>query len=656
MNPAMIDASKTDIFISYRRVDGRDYARNIQLALGKEGFQNVFFDYNSMRDGMFNEQILTAISNCKDFILVLSPQSMIRCANQDDWVAREIQAAIDSGCKIIPVQINEPFTNWPSDFPRKFNFIKQIEFLTLRTDEYFDASIQRLVSWLDSKPTKAAPQASPNRFTLEVTADETCELQINGQKVRKIKAGSKAFIDAALKPGKTYELTFVSLASKAAPYTIEYTCSDIVFSDTLEVSFAEQRERQKMAEKMEKERKEAEAYRQKQHQMMLDQACSQYDSSWYEEDGMVAVMKDGKIGFLNENCFEVIPCVYENTSHFSGGYATACRNGKWGIIDRFGQEVVPFRSELPCYGNGGYDYFVCSLNDRFAVSSIAEGFPNVFPYDDVIAIKDHPELFFVKQQEDWKMINAGGGDVPYKDQVAGFRECYTPLSRLCYSVKCWTLDFCELPLGVIHTQTGKVGYLNSRFEMTIPFADEWSGEQTYLTDYVIIMSNGKMGLANAETGRSVLPPIYDNIRQFDAEEPLFRISDNGSCSRYIVRKDGMRSDNAEFMIGGMQGVVNLDGEMVVPQVYQQITLYMRGDRANGDTFTPYLVAEKLIGLKMSYSSDGPGVYTDHSGILRGDSVRHVLRWEFDRSASIIDVYSAKGDLVKRFKYDDYKPL
>lgn len=56
------------------------------------------------------------------------------------------------------------------------------------------------------------------------------------------------------------------------------------------------------------------------------------------------------------------------------------------------------------------------------------------------------------------------------------------------------------------------------------------------------------------------------------------------------------------------------------------------------------------------ASKTPGVYTDNSGILRGDSVRHVLRWEFDRSASIIDVYSAKGDLVKRFKYDDYKPL
>ena len=37
-----MEAKDTDIFISYRRIDGRDIARTIQLALGKEGFEHVF--------------------------------------------------------------------------------------------------------------------------------------------------------------------------------------------------------------------------------------------------------------------------------------------------------------------------------------------------------------------------------------------------------------------------------------------------------------------------------------------------------------------------------------------------------------------------------------------------------------------------------------
>lgn len=62
-NPRNIDI---DIFISYRRVDGRDYARNIMQALKIVGYPKVFFDYNSLRDGVFNTLLL------KDQIICLS--------------------------------------------------------------------------------------------------------------------------------------------------------------------------------------------------------------------------------------------------------------------------------------------------------------------------------------------------------------------------------------------------------------------------------------------------------------------------------------------------------------------------------------------------------------------------------------------------------
>ena len=200
-----MEAKDTDIFISYRRIDGRDIARTIQLALGKEGFEHVFFDYSSMREGMFNEQIITAINHCKDYILVLSPQSMLRCSEPQDWVARELQTAIDAGCKIIPVQINDPFDAWPDDFPKKFNFIKQIEFLTLRTDEYFSDSIRRLIGWLDSKPTLI--DNTQDGFTLSVHVDETCELYVDGVKLQKVKCGKTAII----KDLKHMQIWFIEL-------------------------------------------------------------------------------------------------------------------------------------------------------------------------------------------------------------------------------------------------------------------------------------------------------------------------------------------------------------------------------------------------------------------------------------------------------------
>lgn len=642
----MNDATMTDIFISYRRVDGREHARTIQLALGKEGYQNVFFDYDSMRDGMFNDQILTAISHCKDFILILSPQSMIRCANEGDWVAREIQAAIESGCKIIPVQINDPFTNWPADLPRKFNFIKQIEFLTLRTDEYFDASIKRLVSWLDSKPCTGSSLSTSDKFTLVITVDETCELHIDGQKLRKIRSGMSVSLENVLKPGKTYDLTFISLASKTGPYRIEYTCSDTVLFGRVDVSFAEIREKQNRAEKLEKERKEVEQQRKREHEMLLKTACSQYDESWKESDAMTAVMRNNKIGYLNSSCFEAIPCIYDNASEFCNGYATVCLDDKWGIIDKSGHTVVPFESDIPCYDIGDYKYFVCSKNGSMAISTIIEGIPDTFPYENIVAVDGHVDLFLVRQEGLWNMINAYEGEVPFKTKISGirfrhfnetvgnyeFKDYYTVVhkNKLCRGVD-WKVLICTLPLGVMNPDTGKYAYLNSKLEMTIPFVDEGSDQSTECGSQVIIKCNGKMGVADAETGKIIIPTIHDYIRQIYLEtkyDILYHVADDALEEEYIVTRDDKRiRDLLSKQIGGLQGVIDGAGKIIVPQIYQAIYADEDGIRA-----------EQYKGLEMSYDE-----YESYD--LR---VKSVLRLKYKYNEGSADIYNLKGEREKRY--------
>ena len=141
---------KCDIFISYRRKGGRDFARNIELALQAQGLRNIFFDYNSLQDGVFNEQILSAIGQCKDFLLVLSEGALDRCANEGDWVAKEIREARSIDCHIIPVVVNSDDFRWPDNLPEDLCFLKDVQFFKLMTDEYFDDSIRRLILRLNT--------------------------------------------------------------------------------------------------------------------------------------------------------------------------------------------------------------------------------------------------------------------------------------------------------------------------------------------------------------------------------------------------------------------------------------------------------------------------------------------------------------------------
>lgn len=189
--PQIIDV---DIFISYRRVDGRDYARNIMQALKIVGYPKVFFDYNSLRDGVFNTQILDAIYSCKDFILVISPLALKNCGREGDWVTREIRTAIKYHKKIIPIIIEDTFHGWPEDFPNDLSPIKDIQFHKLMTDEYFEDSIEKLTKRLSTivsnendvqfKDLQVDNSIHKKTVLYKIKVDRKCKLLIDDEEIQ----------------------------------------------------------------------------------------------------------------------------------------------------------------------------------------------------------------------------------------------------------------------------------------------------------------------------------------------------------------------------------------------------------------------------------------------------------------------------------------
>lgn len=113
--------TKYDIFISYRRDGGAQYARILQLMLIQRGYK-VFLDYDELTDGIFSEKIKAAIKEAPVFMLVLSKGSMARCSNEGDWVRQEITLAIEQQKHIIPVNPDNGFDGFPDDMP---NAIKE---------------------------------------------------------------------------------------------------------------------------------------------------------------------------------------------------------------------------------------------------------------------------------------------------------------------------------------------------------------------------------------------------------------------------------------------------------------------------------------------------------------------------------------------------
>lgn len=101
-----------DVFISYRRSNGSQLASLLKVHLQLKGF-SVFIDVERLEAGKFDNNLLNSIRQAKHFLLVLTPNALDRCINDNeckDWVHKEIVEALQSQCNIIPILDN---FQWP---------------------------------------------------------------------------------------------------------------------------------------------------------------------------------------------------------------------------------------------------------------------------------------------------------------------------------------------------------------------------------------------------------------------------------------------------------------------------------------------------------------------------------------------------------------
>lgn len=152
-----MENSKVDhfeVFISYRRKTGVQDARTLYYALKSIGIR-AFFDYNSIRNGKFNEAIYDAIDKADCFILLLTPGSLDRCVQDEkDWVRKEIEYAITHQKIIIPVSPTNQgvISVLPPELPPLMeDALRNLQISRLDTEDLFPESLYKIIS--DRFPT-----------------------------------------------------------------------------------------------------------------------------------------------------------------------------------------------------------------------------------------------------------------------------------------------------------------------------------------------------------------------------------------------------------------------------------------------------------------------------------------------------------------------
>ncbi len=93
------------VFISYRRTDV-SWALAVYEYLTNHDF-DVFFDYESIQSGDFEQIILGNIKARAHFLVLLTPTALDRVNEPGDWLRREIETAITERRNIVPLFFND---------------------------------------------------------------------------------------------------------------------------------------------------------------------------------------------------------------------------------------------------------------------------------------------------------------------------------------------------------------------------------------------------------------------------------------------------------------------------------------------------------------------------------------------------------------------
>ena len=190
-----------DVFVSYRRSDGKSFAKTLNLAFKNEGFR-CFLDYSDLEGGDFRKQLQDAVVDAPIFVMVMTPDYFARCVkkvetadgktvfepNEDDWVRREIDLALSNGKIIIPINMNGILKGTPDYLDEDFgNRVGCHQFSSVYDDDTFDSSFAGMLAkniW--NRFSKL--QKPTDKAMVTVATDADCKLMKNNEVLATLQA------------------------------------------------------------------------------------------------------------------------------------------------------------------------------------------------------------------------------------------------------------------------------------------------------------------------------------------------------------------------------------------------------------------------------------------------------------------------------------
>ncbi len=321
-------------FFSYSRAD-KDFALKLADDLRKDGI-SIWFDQIDIPKGtLWDVEIEKALKNCDTLIVVISTNSV-----KSNNVLDEISYAIEEGKKIIPVKISN------CDIPFRIRRLQYIEF----TKNYSNG-LQTLISTLKNGPVKPPIKVKSNvnkYWIITLSIILLCSIIFG---IRKM-----VFKKEETKPIKIDTLNLkdtIIIEKTKTPNTILNIESTIDSKKNIDFS-------KKVNNNNAQENGNTTATLVDANGNEIVTQKNHFDKKMAYYEGLAAVKKDGKWGFVNQKNEVVVPIVYKDVGFFQKGYSLVIKEDKFELINKnYTTEEI---GDVANDENGIY-WYQCTNND-----------------------------------------------------------------------------------------------------------------------------------------------------------------------------------------------------------------------------------------------------------------------------------------------------
>lgn len=256
--------------------------------------------------------------------------------------------------------------------------------------------------------------------------------------------------------------------------------------------------------------------------------CQYQDAREYFSEGLVAVVQNNKVGFIDKNGDVAIPFQFEYTKYhfnyyhyffgvFSDGYACVMKNKKFGYIDKQGKTVIPYE-----YLEGGeFHHGVALVSTSFNKCGLIDKNNSIvlpFEFEGGIYSGHMYETGDFYSGDVYKMCKNGKWGVyslkgecivPCKyDQIDGFHDDVAVVLK---DGRCGLIDVngreripCQYDFFILNSvafgefvevaQNGKHGIVDMNNQVVVPLEFDGAVHVSYNKNLFFVKKNGRFGL------------------------------------------------------------------------------------------------------------------------------------------------------------------